>query len=292
MSLEAHAHLRGQLASTIVAAPEAHEARWLLMLHGIYGRGRNWTSVARAVTGRRADWACALVDLRLHGDSPAFAPPHTVEAAASDVVAFEEGSGFSAEAMLGHSFGGKVALAHAARGHDRLQQVWVIDSTPDAKSPRGSAWRLLEVVRQLPDSFASRREAAAGIEAAGYSAPLAAWMASNLNLDHRRYRWRLDLDAVGSLLLDFFNTDLWDVVEDPPAETALHFVKAAESDVLTEPACSRIEAAGRRHGRAFVHRIAGGHWVNTDNPGAVVDLLARHLPAPEPQAPARPVGRR
>ena len=181
--------------------------------------------------------------------------------------------------MLGHSFGGKVALAHAARGHDRLQQVWVIDSTPEAKPPGGSAWRLLDVVRQLPESFGSRREAAAGIEAAGYSTSLAAWMASNLHLHHQRYRWRLDFEAVGSLLLDFFNTDFWHVVEEPPAETVLHFVKAEESDVLTESACSRIEEAGGQHGRAFVHRIAGGHWVNTDNPAAVVDLLARHLPA-------------
>ena len=61
-----------------------------MMLHGIYGRGRNWTSMARAIAAARSEWSALLVDLRLHGDSPAFDPPHTVEAAAADVRAVIE----------------------------------------------------------------------------------------------------------------------------------------------------------------------------------------------------------
>lgn len=256
------------------------------MLHGIYGRGRNWASVARALAARRSDWASALVDLRLHGASPAFMPPHTVRTAAGDVARFEREAGLVAGAVAGHSFGGKVALALAESGRERLAQVWVLDSTPDVRPPAGSAWRLLEVIRALPDRFASRAEAAGAIQRHGYAATIAAWMASNLALHEGAYRWRLDLDGMEALLRSFFETDLWAVAESPPPGTSIHFVKAESSGVLSEHACARIEAATRRHGRVHLHRIAGGHWVNVDNPRAVVDLLAVHLPRGDAE-PAR-----
>jgi esterase len=264
------------LAAARVGAPE-RGATALFFLHGIYGRGRNWTSLARHLASRRPDWECLLIDLRLHGHSLAFSPPHTVAAAADDIARLEDHTGLHATAVLGHSFGGKVALAHAAAGRDRLEQVWVIDSTPAARDPDGSAWRLLEVVRTLPPSFRSRGEAVQGIEAAGYAHAIARWMASNLEYRDGRYVWRLDFDAVEALLRDFFAQEYWGVVESPPEATVLHFVKATRSNVLTEEACERIGAAGERHGRAVVHRLKGGHWLNVDNAEGILALLERHL---------------
>lgn len=249
-----------------------------MVLHGIYGRGRNWTTLARQLAGIRPDWASLLVDLRLHGASPDFEPPHTVAAAAADLVVLEDETRREAAAVLGHSFGGKVALVHAAGGHDHLSQVWIIDSTPEAREPRGSAWRVLETVRGLPAAFPSRAAASEGIVAAGYSRAVAAWLASNLRFDHGRYVWRLDFEAMEALLRDFFRVDLWDVVEAPPAGTVLHFVKANDSTVLSEEGCARIEEARQRHGQVFLHRVDGGHWLHVDNPEAILRLLATHLP--------------
>jgi len=249
-----------------------------MVLHGIYGRGRNWTTLARQLAEARPDWASLLVDLRLHGASPDFAPPHTVAAAAADLVVLEDETRQEAGAVLGHSFGGKVALVHAAGGHDHLSQVWVIDSTPETREPQGSAWRVLDTVRKLPPTFPSRAAAADGLVGGGYSPAVAAWLVSNLRFDHGHYAWRLDFDAMEALLRDFFRTDLWDVVEDPPRGTVLHFVKANESSVLSEAGCARIEHARRRHGQVYLHRVAGGHWLHVDNPDAVLHLLETHLP--------------
>jgi pimeloyl-ACP methyl ester carboxylesterase len=256
-----------------------------MVLHGIYGRGRNWTALARQLAEARPDWRSLLVDLRLHGASPDFAPPHTVASAAADLIALEDATRQEAAAVLGHSFGGKVALVHAAGGHDHLSQVWIIDSTPEAREPRGSAWRLLDAVRSLPRAFPSRQAAADGLTGNGYAPEVAAWMASNLRFDQGRYVWRLDVDAMEALLRDFFRTDLWDVVEAPPPGTVLHFVKANDSAVLSEDGCARIEEARRRHGQVFLHRVAGGHWLHVDNPDAVLHLLETHLPGGPPAHP-------
>lgn len=250
--------------------------RWLFVLHGIYGAGRNWASVVRRVVRERPEWGGELVDLREHGSSGSFPPPQTIEAAAADLDALVRSLDLSADAVLGHSFGGKVAMMYA-RNHGGVGQLWIIDSTPDARPPAGSAARMLEIVRRHAGPFPTRESAVRALEGEGLSTPIAQWMATNVGLVDGEYRWRLDFDALEALLKDFFRTDLWDVVEAPPPGLEIHFVKAEGSDILTEEACDRIEAAGRETGRVFLHRVAGGHWVNAENPDAIVELLVANL---------------
>src|SRR5262249_26111528 len=68
------------LAHSVVAARDARPERYVVMLHGILGRGSNLQSIAQQWTAARPDWAAVLVDLREHGDSHGFAPPHTLAA--------------------------------------------------------------------------------------------------------------------------------------------------------------------------------------------------------------------
>jgi hypothetical protein len=35
---------------------------------------------------------------------------------------------------------------------------------------------------------------------------------------------------------------------------------------------------GIERGQVFLHRVRGGHWLHAENPDAVVNLLAHHLP--------------
>jgi pimeloyl-ACP methyl ester carboxylesterase len=252
------------------------------MLHGVYGRGRNWQPIAKALLATRPEWGSLLMDLRLHGQSvgEAFEPPHTLMRAAEDVqktaAALAERDGTRISAVLGHSFGGKVALACASLSE--MRQIWVIDSTPEVRAPAGSAWNMLEHVRALPSTFATRGEAVAGLEAHGWKTGVATWMATNLRFEDGQYRWTLDFEAMEALLRSFFETDLWPVVEEPPGQVEIHFVKAEESHTLSEEACARIQRA-HANGRVHLHRVAGGHWLNTDNPQAIIALLGEHLPA-------------
>ncbi|QQR80105.1 MAG: hypothetical protein IPJ69_12345 [Deltaproteobacteria bacterium] len=50
------------------------------------GRGRNWQRFATELVQRKPDIEAVLVDLRLHGESQGFDPPHTVRACGEDVV--------------------------------------------------------------------------------------------------------------------------------------------------------------------------------------------------------------
>ncbi len=176
-----------------------------------------------------------------------------------------------------------------------MRSAWIIDSTPAAvPEPRGSAWGMLGILRSLPDRFASRDELVDMLVERGVIRPIAMWMATNLERTGKgtgdeaasadgaasadvAYRWRFDLDAMEALLRDFFRTDLWDVVEAPPPGCRIHFVKASESSILDDETVARMEAAASSGAAVDVHVVEGGHWLNADNPDALVELLAGGL---------------
>lgn len=277
-------------SATDPAAPRADGAssspapRWLVVLHGIYGMGRNWNSVARSLVRERPGWGALTVDLRGHGASLDATPPHTLEAAALDLLHTFRTSGRRPGALLGHSFGGKVALEYlrvaADRNPDALpRQVWVIDSTPAAREPGGSAWEMLSVLRALTGPFESRTGGVEALESEGIARPVARWMATNLEEsdDGSGWRWRIDADVMEALLTDFFGRDLWEVVESPPGSTEVHLVKATESGVLSGADLERAERAAAASPKVHLHRVEGGHWLNADNPEALVELLAAEL---------------
>jgi esterase len=266
-----------------ITADGAEPMHWLYVLHGIFGAGRNWASVIRRVVRARPEWGALLVDLRQHGASQGFEPPHDIRRAADDLDALAVHTGHPPAAILGHSFGGKVAMLYAAAGLDStagLRQLWIIDSTPATGPTGGSAWAMLQVVRSLPGRFGSRDELVDALVAQDVARPTAQWMATNLEADDDGYRWRFDLDAIHALLESFYQADAWDIVENPPEGVEVHLVRAEESSVLSGDALDRatraVDAAGSR---TFLHPVAGGHWVNADNPAAIEKLLVQMLPS-------------
>ncbi len=249
--------------------------------YGIFGAGRNWRSIASRIVRARPPWGAVLIDLRMHGESQGFEPPHTLDACAADLKALAEGTALPPAAVLGHSFGGKVALSYLSRastGDELPHQVWIMDSPPSARDAVGDAERMLGTVRSLPSRFSSRAAAIDDVRQAGFPDRVANWMSANLARSEEGYGWKLDFDALELLLHDFFRLDMWPIVEDPPAGTELHFVKATRSNVMTEGEAERIRVIGRAR-PVHLHEVEGGHWLNADNPDAVLSLLERHLPA-------------
>ncbi|MGE3275940.1 MAG: alpha/beta fold hydrolase [Vicinamibacterales bacterium] len=261
------------LASTVVTGDAP--TRDLVLMHGIYGRGRNLQAVARGLIAERPEYRCWLLDLPHHGASGDGRHGDTVRGLAEDVTDWAASEGVAPTAILGHSYGGKVALAVAERGVPSLRQVWVIDSTPEARPASGGAWDMLAIVRSGPPRFATRDEAVELVVAGGFPLGVGQWMATNLERDDEGFVWRLDFDVMERLMTNFFETDLWGVVEHPPGDLEIHVLKASTSSVISAEAQRRLDAAGPR---VHLHHRTGGHWIHAETPDVVVALLAEHLP--------------
>lgn len=108
----------------------AHEAPTLLFLHGLTDSGSAWPD---AVARWGGDYSILTLDLRGHGDSPQFTEEqleaHPGEVMVDDVVAILEQLGQS-PVVIGHSLGGAVALAAAARRPDLVRGLVLEDPAP------------------------------------------------------------------------------------------------------------------------------------------------------------------
>jgi len=255
--------------------------RRLILMHGILGSGPNWRGIARKITERRPEWSVVLVDLRQHGQSERGVPPHDVAACADDLRALLDELG-GADAIAGHSFGGKVALATRALAPPRLAQTWMFDASPSARPDRASdpgetVARLLALMERLPRTWPRRDDFVAAVVADGHARPLAQWLAMNVVPDATgTYTLRLDLDAIRAMVADYLARDLWPVLLDPAYPGTVELVIATRSNVVSEDDRRRL-ASPPPH--VHVHAIDAGHWLQIEAPEAVIDLVAGRLPA-------------
>jgi pimeloyl-ACP methyl ester carboxylesterase len=252
-------------------------SRWLVFAHGIFGSSANWRTIARRVVERRPEWGIALVDLRGHGRSEHGDPPDTVAACAEDVRAFAAQHG-GVDAVGGHSYGGKVALA--ARPTMQVAQTWVFDASPSTREradtdDANTVLHVLRVLERLPRTFGRRDDFIADVVASGIPPDLARWLAMNIIPDGRgAFVSRLDVVQMRALLGDYFAHDLWASLEDP-AYGAVELVIALRSSTLDAADRARL---ARAPAHVHVDRIDADHWLNVSAPDAVVELLATRLP--------------
>jgi pimeloyl-ACP methyl ester carboxylesterase len=262
-------------AHLTIEADGAAPTRTAFVLHGILGSAKNWRTFARRMAARWPDWRLVAVDLRNHGESDGAPPPHTLAACARDLAALAEHIGAWPEAVVGHSFGGKVALVY---GRDvaspALKRVWVLDAVPGpagpAVDPTHEVARVIADLRRVPMPIASRDELVSSIKSKGYSDELAGWMTTNLERVEGGFAWRFDLDAIEALLDDYGREDLWPWLEGPGPRVDI--VRAGRSDRWTPDVMARLDAlAGERVG---VHVLPNaGHWVHVDDPQGLLDVL-------------------
>src|SRR5438128_11333920 len=96
----------------------------VVFCHGLFGQGRNWTGVGKALS---EEHRVLLVDLPQHGRSDWSEHFDYLE------VADQVGALLSPEdpvTLVGHSLGGKVAMVLALRSPELVARLCVVDIAP------------------------------------------------------------------------------------------------------------------------------------------------------------------
>lgn len=102
----------------------------LLFIHGAAGYGAYWRRLARRLP---AHWPLLAPDLRGHGGSDKPESGYDLRSIAADLTALLDAFGVDRAVLVGHSWGGKVALAAAGLYPDRAGHVVAVD--PAALAP-------------------------------------------------------------------------------------------------------------------------------------------------------------
>ncbi|KAM3353303.1 hypothetical protein ACQJBY_024454 [Aegilops geniculata] len=267
-----------------------------VLLHGILGSGKNWGSFAKRLAQEFPMWQFLLVDLRCHGDSASIKKrePHTVASTAFDVLKLIGQLRLSPRVLVGHSFGGKVALSmvdQAAKPLARPVRVWVLDATPgkvrSGLDGEDHPAELIDFLRRMPVQVNSKQEVVDALVKAKFSVDVARWVATNLRRSSPSgprsspsYSWIFNLNGISEMYKSYEDTNLWRIVENVPRGVHINFLKAERS--LHRWALEDLqrihtaeEVAADEAGGVEMHVLEdAGHWVHADNPDGLFRILS------------------
>ena len=109
-----------------------------VFLHYFAGSSLAWKAVSALIAPARR---CVAVDLRGFGDSPAPSSGYAVGDSADDVSALVATLGLERYVLVGHSMGGKIAMALAARRPRGLGGLVLVAPSPPTPEPMPEATR-------------------------------------------------------------------------------------------------------------------------------------------------------
>ena len=111
-----------KLHFTKIPGPEKYN---FLILHGLFGSGKNWTTVGNALKSYGNVW---LIDARNHGDSP-HTDTHTLNDMTEDLRDFMLDHEIENPVIIGHSMGGLTAMNYALK-HQPAMPIVIVDIFP------------------------------------------------------------------------------------------------------------------------------------------------------------------
>lgn len=169
----------------------------LLLLHGLLGSSRNWTTVGRALQAR---FDVHALDLRNHGNSPHAEAMRWAELC-GDLEAYLEKAGLDKIVLMGHSLGGKIAMRFACENPDLVRKLVIVDIAAKAYPPyHDQEFRAMKSLAVC--ELASRKEAEAALEPLVADWAMRQFLLTNLVRDEATgiFRWQANIEALhGSL---------------------------------------------------------------------------------------------
>jgi len=245
----------------------------LVFLHGLFGQGKNWTSLAKELS---AGARVTLLDLPDHGRSP-WSSEISYPAMAHRVAARLAGAG-EPYAVVGHSMGGKVAMALALLHPELVARLCVVDVSPVPTGPMSSFGSYVAGMRSLDlEHLGDRAGAEAGLVPWVPDPVIRSFLLQNLRRDGARWRWQMNLGLLGDQLAE---------IADWPDLTAAPYRAAPYGGPVLWVAGSRsdyVQPAYAPAMRALFPRVqtvtvkGAGHWVHADQPQVFAAVLRRFL---------------
>ena len=240
----------------------------LALLHGLFGQAGNFGAIQRRLAhgGRRV----LAVDLRNHGASPHEAGMD-YRTMASDVRETLAALGVLPCAVLGHSMGGKTAMALALGHPDAVSRLCVADIAPVRYRPHLITYAV--AMRDLVlSSTLTRAQADAALAPVVADDGERAFLLSNLRLGEAAH-WRIGLDEIIAGMDDIQD---WPAIAAPPYAGPTLFLAGARSRYVRPEhrgAITALVPAAR-----FVTLKNAGHWLHADDPEGFLAVVEAFVP--------------
>lgn len=250
----------------------------IVFLHGLFGQGRNWNTIGKALADEHR---ITLVDLPDHGRS-AWTDRFDYLAVADRVAELIDPA--DPVHLVGHSMGGKVAMVLALQHPDLLGRLVVADISPVDYGRPGQFVGFIEAMRAIDLDRISRREDADAVLAGSIDSPaIRDFLLQNLRRHGDGWRWQVNLDVLQRDLRDIGGWPAADLEGLAPFTHPVLWLAGEQSGYIKDINVEAMETYFPKVRRTTVKNA--GHWLHSEQPEVVEGVLRRYLR----QRPGEPV---
>ena len=249
---------------TISEAPSS--SRNILLIHGLFGDKNNLNNLKQALV---PNYNVMTIDLPDHGNSS-----HTEEwsfaSAVEEIHQLLDQQNFYPCSIVGHSLGGKVAMAMALSHGEQVQGIVVADISPVTYPARhDNVFKALNAVANA--CVTSRKQASDILNDILVEPGVAQFLLKSFKKQNDKWQW---LFNVAGLQKDYNNIIDWPYLEESYAGNVL-FIKGGESDYIVQTHQTAIQTFFPRASFKVINGT--GHWLHAEKPEVFNRLVLRML---------------
>lgn len=241
----------------------------LVILHGLLGSARNWSTLARQLGATHRVFA---LDLRNHGRSP-WAESMSFDEMAGDVAAFIARHAAGRAAVIGHSLGGKVAMWLALTRPERVDRLIAADIAPVGYA-RGFGAYVAALAAVDLATARSRTDVDRQLAGTIADPALRGFLLQNLTRSEAGLAWRVNLAALAANMAALMGFP--DAAGRRYPGPAL-FLRGGHSDYVVPEHRAAITALFPAAAHAEI--ADAGHWLHAERPEAFLAEVRRFLAA-------------
>jgi pimeloyl-ACP methyl ester carboxylesterase len=224
----------------------------LMIIHGLYGSGKNWGVIAKRLSDK---FYVIAVDLRNHGDSPWFSS-NDYHSMADDLVEVITSLDIRPN-IIGHSMGGKTAMVLALKKPNLVNRLLIADIAPVKYEHDQSQY--IKAMQKIDLSKVEKRaDATEALSKFIEDKSLQNFLTQSLDLKNKS--WKLNLDILSSemhKILDFPRID---------RKFSGHtlFLRGEKSEYILAAHRDIINSLFKK--ARFATLKNAGHWLHAEKP--------------------------
>lgn len=240
----------------------------VVFIHGLFGQGKNFTSVAATIADVATSW---LLDQPNHGKSP-WTVDFSLDEQVDLVAAWMRETLPSPATVVGHSLGGKVGMRLALRHPELVARLMVVDTSPTRNQATSQFAQLVAAMRNLDlQAVTSRSDADRRLTELIPDPGVRGFLLQNLRRHSGNWSWNANLDLLGDNL---------HVVAGWPElhaswEGPTWWIAGGKSDYVQPGDMAVMQQLFPRVVKVTLKRA--GHWVHADEPQAFTEILRKFL---------------
>ncbi|MEK9727385.1 MAG: alpha/beta fold hydrolase [Candidatus Margulisiibacteriota bacterium] len=233
-----------------------------IIIHGLFGSKQNWTQIAKSLSEK---YSIITVDCRNHGESFHSSTMSYTEMA-TDIVNLMNDLNIKKANILGHSMGGKIAMAVSQLHPKKVNKQIIIDIAPKQYPPHHT--KIISALTNIDlNKFKSRSDVNLALKESIPNDVLRQFLIKNIQ-PKQPLKWQINLDGIAKSYSDIMD---WPENLSNKSTVESLFIRGTKSNYVELNDESVIK---NMFSNCQIRSIDASHWVHAEKPTETIKQIS------------------